>query len=464
MAEKTLLVNLGFEKFYEKTNIKGVAPTAPPLSLACLAGSLVRGGFQAKVFDFNIYEDADFVKVVEEFAPDYVGVTFVTPLIQEANRVAQLAKSVNPDVVVMAGGPHASSFPESTLQETVFDLVAIGEGDFTICEILEGKDCSEIQGIAYKDNGAIQVNPRKPFIKDLDVLAPPNYDVFELDKYQISPAIARGNPVAWVETSRGCVYDCVFCNKNCFGRTFRVKSPQRVVEDFQRVIDQGFKEIYLADDGFTTNMTRAKKVGDLLIEKNIKIDWCTLNGIRADRVDLELLKKMKQAGCYRIYLGVESGNQGVLDRIKKGTKLEYLENAVAWGKQAGLEVVGYFMLGLPGDTEETMQQTIDFAKKLDLDLAKASVTIPLPATEMFNDLDAEKLIKTYDWTKYKFHSVPSSIYDHQTLPWPVIEKYYKRFYRQVYLRPSVIIKKLAKSLKNKTLFSDAKLALSIKWF
>ncbi|MHC5173601.1 MAG: B12-binding domain-containing radical SAM protein, partial [Planctomycetota bacterium] len=150
MTKKTLLVNLGFEKFYEKTNIKGVAPTAPPLSLACLAGSLVRGGFQVKVFDFNIYEDADFVKVVEEFAPDYVGVTFVTPLIQEADRVAQLAKTINPDVVVMAGGPHASSFPESTLQETVFDLVAIGEGDFTICEILEGKEYSEIQGIAYK--------------------------------------------------------------------------------------------------------------------------------------------------------------------------------------------------------------------------------------------------------------------------------------------------------------------------
>ncbi|MHC5000842.1 MAG: B12-binding domain-containing radical SAM protein [Planctomycetota bacterium] len=265
------------------------------------------------------------------FAPDYVGVTFVTPLIQEADRVAQLAKTINPDIIVMAGGPHASSFPESTLQETVFDLVAIGEGDFTICEILEGKEYSEIQGIAYKDNGAIRVNPRKPFIKDLDVLAPPDYDVFDLDKYQISPAIARGNPVAWVETSRGCVYDCVFCNKNCFGRTFRVKSPERVVQDFQRVIDQGFKEIYLADDGFTTNMTRAKKVCDLLIENNIKIDWCTLNGIRADRVDLELLKKMKQAGCYRIYLGVESGNQGVLDRIKKGTKLEYLENAVTWG-------------------------------------------------------------------------------------------------------------------------------------
>ncbi|MHC4771688.1 MAG: B12-binding domain-containing radical SAM protein [Planctomycetota bacterium] len=267
-----------------------------------------------------------------------------------------------------------------------------------------------------------------------------------------------------METSRGCVYDCVFCNKNCFGRTFRVKSPERVVQDFQRVIDQGFKEIYLADDGFTTNMTRAKKVCDLLIENNIKIDWCTLNGIRADRVDLELLKKMKQAGCYRIYLGVESGNQGVLDRIKKGTKLEYLENAVTWGKQAGLEVVGYFMLGLPGDTEETMQQTIDFAKKLDLDLAKASVTIPLPATEMFNDLDAKHLIKTQDWTKYKFHSVPSSIYDHQTLSWPVIEKYYKKFYRQVYLRPSVILKKLVQSLNNKTLFSDLKLALSIKWF
>ena len=464
MATKILLVNLGFEKFYEKTNIVGVAPTAPPLSLACLAGSLNTQGFKAEVFDFNIYEDADLVDTFRRFDPDYMGITFVTPLIQEANRISQLAKTLKPTVTVMAGGPHCSSFPESTLNETSFDVVAVGEGDFTVCEIVEGKDYADIDGIAYRKDGRVQVNPRRPFIKDLDALALPDYSVFELDKYHIAPAIARGNPVAWVETSRGCVYDCVFCNKNCFGKTFRVKSPERVVDEFQRVIDYGFKEIYLADDGFTTNMTRAKKVCDLLIERNIKIDWSTLNGIRADRVDLELLQKMKKAGCYRIYMGIESGNQEVLDTIKKGTTLEHLENAVRWGKQAGLEVVGYFMLGLPGDTEETMQQTINFAKKLDLDLAKASITIPLPATEMYNDLDKASRIKTYDWTKYKFHSVPSTIYDHQTLPWPVIERYYKKFYRQVYMRPSVVAKNLKKSIKKGTLLSDLKLAMSVKWF
>lgn len=464
MAEKVLLVNLGFEKFYEKTIIRGVAPTAPPLSLACLAGSLVSRDIHVEVFDFNIYEDADFADVFQKLKPDYVGITFVTPLIKEADRVSQMVKGMNPKTIVMAGGPHCSSFPEATLKETSFDLVVVGEGDFTICEIIEGRDYDDIDGLAYRSNGEIRVNPRKPFIKDLDVLAMPNYGVFELDKYKIAPAIARHNPVAWVETSRGCVYDCVFCNKNCFGKTFRVKSPERVVDEFKRVIDYGFKEIYLADDGFTTHMTRAKKVCDLLIENKIKIDWCTLNGIRADRVDLELLQKMKRAGCYRIYLGIESGNQSVLDTIKKGTTLQHLENAVTWAKQAGLEVAGYFMLGLPGDTEETMQQTIDFAKKLDLDLAKASVTIPLPATEMFNDLDKESLIKTYDWTKYKFHSIPSIVYDHQTLSWSIIEKYYKKFYRQVYLRPNVVGKKVIKSAKNKTLLSDIKLALSVKWF
>ena len=425
---------------------------------------MISKGFSVRIFDFNAHEYDDFVGVFHEFKPEFVGITFVTPLIQEANRVAQMVRDLDKRTVLIAGGPHCSSFPESTLKETVFDVVAVGEGDFTICEILEGKDYTNIEGIAYKKDDEIRVNPRKPFIKDLDVLPFPEYSLFDLKNYKVSPAIARKNPVAWVETSRGCVYDCIFCNKNCFGKTFRVKSPERVVDEFLRVIDHGFNEIYLADDGFTTNMKRAKKICDLLIAKNIRINWSLLNGVRADRLDLELLEKMKAAGCYRIFLGVESGSQRVLDTIKKGTTIEQLENAVSWAKKAGIEVVGYFMLGLPGDTEETMQKTIDFAKKLDLDLSKASITIPLPATEMFHDLDKQNLIKTYDWTKYNFHSIPSTIYDHRTLPWPVVEKYYKKFYREVYMRPKIIIRKLIKSIKTGTLLSDIKLALSIKWF
>jgi radical SAM superfamily enzyme YgiQ (UPF0313 family) len=292
----------------------------------------------------------------------------------------------------------------------------------------------------------------------------PEYSLFEIENYMIAPAIARKNPVAWVETSRGCVYNCIFCNKSSFGKTFRVKSPERVVEEFLRIIDYGFKEIYIADDGFTTDMDRAKKICDLLIKKGVHIGWSTFNGVRADRLDLELLEKMKEAGCYRIYLGIESGSQKILDRIKKGININQVEDAVNWCKKVGIEVGGLFMLGLPGDSEETMQETIYFAKKLNLELAKAAIAIPLPSTEMFNELEEKGLIKTYDWKNYNYHSIPSLIYNHQSLSWPVVEKYYNKFYREVYLRPEVIKNKLKNSIKNRTLLSDIKTALSVKWF
>ena len=297
----------------------------------------------------------------------------------------------------------------------------------------------------------------------MNSLSFPAYSLYEKEKYKVPPAIARKNPVAWVETSRGCVFECTYCNKSCFGKTFRVKSPERVVEEFIKIKKLGFKGIHLTDDGFTTNIKRAKKICDLLIESKVNIGWSTITGIRVDRVDFELLDKMRQAGCCRVYFGIESGNQEILNNIKKGITLEQVRKAVEFAKKAKLEIAGYFMVGLPGDTEETMQDTINFAKSLDLNLAKASITIPLPATEIFNDLDKKGLIKTHDWEKFKFYSAPSTIYDHQNLSWPTIEKYYLKFYREIYLNPKFIFKRLKNSVINKTIIDDFKMFIQMKW-
>lgn len=461
-SKKVLLVNLPFEKIYESTNLKGIAPSTPPLALACIGGSLLDKGHIAKIFDFNVHEDGDaeFKQELLEFKPDYLGITFVTPLIKEADRIAKIAKSILPEIIVVGGGPHPSSFPESALKETVLDIAVIGEGDFTINDIMSKKNFSEIKGIAYKKDGQVHINERAAHIADLDLLPMPAHKLYDVTKYKTPSAIARKNPVAWVETSRGCLFSCIYCNKSCFGQTFRVKSPKRVVKEFKMVKKLGFKEIHLTDDGFTTKIDRAKAICDLLIKEKVDISWAPITGIRVDKIDLELLQKMKKAGCYRVYFGIESGSQKILNRIRKGITLEQVKRAVALSKQAGVEVAGYFMIGLPDETEETMQATIDFAKSLNLDLAKISITIPLPATEMFNELDKKGLIKTHNWEEFKFYSTPSSIYDHPNLSWETIEKYYNKFYRSVFLRPSFIFKRFMFAVKNKTLIDDAKLALS----
>lgn len=464
-SKKVLLVNLPFEKIYDKTSMKGVAPSTPPLSLACLAGSLLEDNHQVKIFDFNLYEKGNdaFIECLKDFKPDFVGITFVTPLIKTADEVSKIIKKFNKNIVVIGGGAHCSSFPESSLKETSLDIAVIGEGDFTIRDIINNKNLKSIKGIGYKKKDKIFINPKRELIKNLDGLPFPAHQLYDFTKYYVPSAIALKNPVAWLETSRGCIYGCIYCNKSCFGKTFRAKSPERVVKEFMMIKKLGFNEIHLTDDGFTTNIERAKKICDLLIEKKVNIHWSTITGIRVDRVDLELLKKMKAAGCYRVYFGIESGNQKILDRIKKGITLEQIKKAVKWAKEAKIEVAGYFMIGLPGETEETMQQTIDFAKSLDLDLAKISITIPLPATELFNELDKEKLIKTYDWEMFKFYSTPSTIYNHKNLSWPTIEKYYNKFYRTVYLNPRFIFKRLKNAIKNRTLIDDINMVLSIKW-
>ena len=146
--KKILLINLPFEKIYEKTNIKGIAPSTPPLSLACIGGSLIKEGHQVKIFDFNLYGYNNFEQILKDFNPDFVGITFVTPLIREADKVSKLIKKINDKIIIIGGGPHCSSFPESSIKETSLDIAVIGEGDFVINEIVEGKNLSKIKGIA----------------------------------------------------------------------------------------------------------------------------------------------------------------------------------------------------------------------------------------------------------------------------------------------------------------------------
>lgn len=465
MLKKILLISPCFRSVYEKTNLKNVAPITPHTGLAYIAGSLLDYGHEVKIFDFNLYnDDQKFIKELNDFNPDFVGINFVTSLIKEANRILEMVKKNNQKAILVGGGPHCSSEPESSLKETLLDIAVIGEGDFTILDIIDGKKFSEIKGIAYKENGKIFVNERRNFIENLDILPFPAYHLYEIEKYKIPLVVAKRSPVIWLETSRGCPFGCIYCNKAIFGRTYRVKSPERVVKEFIKVKKLGVKEVHILDDNFTNDIERAKKICDLLIEKNVDMTWCTADGIRVDRVDLELLKKMKQAGCYRIHIGVESGNQDILNRIKKGITLEQVIKAVKWAKEAGLDVGGYFMIGLPGETEKTMQQTIDFAKSLNFDLAKITICIPLPATELFNELDKRGLIKTYDWANFNFYTPASTIYNHENLSWEIIEKYSKKFYREVYLNPRYILNRFLKSIRDKTIIEDIKLALSIKWF
>ena len=438
----------------------------PPSSLAVIGAGLLEDGHDVKLFDFNLPENnlSAFQHFIEEYGPDFAGITFVTPLFEEMKKILTPLKKTNPRIITIGGGPHGSSFPGNTLEESELDIVVWGEGDFIIRDVVNGKELKTIRGIAYRNKGTIVVNERAEPIDPLDDLPMPAYQLYNMKRYCVEKTIAKHSPVAWMETSRGCLYGCVYCNKSIFGQTFRAKSPKRVVDEMERAKKMGFKEIHFTDDAFTTDMDRANTLCDEMIGRDLRIAWCPITGIRVNQADYELLKKMQKAGCYRVVFGIESGNQQILNTIKKGITIEQIVQATHSAKKAGLEVWGAFMIGLPGETEETMQQTIDLAKRLPLDLVKMSILIPLPATPLFEEWDRKGIIKTKEWNKFSFYSVPETLYDHPNLPWETIMRYYDTFYRSFYFRPSFMWRRLKSSMKKGMIIEDMRVFLGTEWF
>jgi anaerobic magnesium-protoporphyrin IX monomethyl ester cyclase len=460
-----LLINPSYDSVYKGTRIKEGVPYSPVLSLSTIATPLIKDGHKVSIIDSNIFTNPNTVilEKIKQFAPHYIGITFTTPLYEEMIKITQLAKNLDKNIILVGGGAHISSFPEETLRNSLLDIAVRGEGDFTLSEIISGKSKKEIYGISYKEGTNITSNPPREYIKDLDILPYPAWNLYDLKKYKTTNLLAKENPAGWLETSRGCVYKCPYCNKSIFGRTFRTKSAKRVLAEIEYMLNLGFKEIHIADDCFTTDIKRANDICDEIIKRKLKFPWATPTGIRVDRITEELLKKMAQAGCYRVFYGIESGSQRILNNINKGISLDQIRNAVRISNKVGMETYGYFMIGLPGETEEDMKKTLEFAKSLNLTMAKMSITIPIPGSVLFDEWNKKGVIKIKDWSKFNFYSTTKDIFDHPNLTWDIIEKYYKKFYIGFYFRPSFIIKRLFKSLKQGNVFSDIKHLLSTRW-
>ncbi len=461
--KRILLVAPSYNFIYRGAMIKPGAIYSPHLGLAAVAGSLVSRGHLVRIVDLNKIEENAFLEELRRFSPHYVGISFSTILSREALRLAKLVKDADRNVIVVAGGVHPTSMPADVLASAAVDIVCLGEADYSIVDVVDGKPLEDIAGVAFRRNGECILSRQREPIKDLDALAYPAWGLFNLREYRTTELLARANPAGWIETSRGCPYECIYCNKSVFGRNFRAKSVKRVVDEMAYMLDCGFREIHIADDCFTVNIERAKGICAEILKRQLRFPWATVTGIRADRVDQELLTLMRRAGCYRVFFGIETGSDTVLKIIRKGETCEDVRRAVRMSKKAGLEVHGFFMLALPGETENTMRETIDFAKELDLDMAKVAITVPLPSTPYFEQLDREGKIKTRDWSKYNLYFPARELYDLPGLDWDTVETYYKKFYREYYFRPRFMIKRFWGSLVRAQLLNDIKAFFQVKW-
>ncbi len=456
---RALLINPSYFRTYG-SNEGGIAfPVYPILSLAALGGALKERGHEITILDlsYRMYDPEFISTAIREAKPDIVGITATTPLANQMRDISFIIKEISGQIITVAGGAHPSALPFETMQESVLDIVATGEADYVLADLLDGKAAADIPGLYWRDGAEIRANPASGLITDLDQLPFPAWDDYPQEcNGRITKIIARHSPVTTIEFSRGCVFQCDFCgSKNTMGFGYRKKSPERCADEMAHLARLGYREVVLVDDIFTSDNEWASRVCEALIRKNTGIAWTCTNGIRVDSANPELFKLMKRAGCYRVYFGFESGNEKVLKTFGKGGKatLKKGVEAVKMAREAGLEPNGFFMVGLSGDTEETMQDTINYAKQVRLDTMKCGITVPYPGTPMFQQLRKEGCIKTLDWDHYTVYNRAEDIYKHPHLGWDTIGRYFHKFYKEAYFKnPAYMMRRFIFMLKNNEIF------------
>jgi radical SAM superfamily enzyme YgiQ (UPF0313 family) len=375
-----------------------------------------------------------------------VGISTTTASFTKALAVANEVKA-QLDLTVVVGGPHATALPEETLQNPCFDIGVVGEGELTMVELAEklgsNENLENVRGIVYRERGKVRRNPERPYIMDLDsVPFPARHLLPSLDVYHPTPSAYRCLPQATMITSRGCPYNCTFCDRSVFGSTYRARSARNVVDEMEMLVEKhGAKEVRFWDDTFNIDARRVIQICEEIRVRGIDVPWTCLG--RINRMNAEVLRAMEESGCWQVDYGIESGNQQLLDGIRKGLTLDMIRTVTKMTREAGIRMRGFFMLGLPGETEETMRQTIEFAKRLDLSAAVFHITTPFPGTELYKTvLESGELDMKAGWDDYSIFSSEASPYVPKGLTHETIEHYQTQAYHAFYMRLSFILRQV----------------------
>jgi anaerobic magnesium-protoporphyrin IX monomethyl ester cyclase len=377
-----------------------------PLGIAYLAAYCEREGYNVCVYDELPDRDNSLTDTLKSFKPDMIGISCMTVTYQKACQYAREAKAILPSTPIVFGGVHPTVAIEDTLKNDDVDFVVHGEGEETLVELLRrygnDNDYSGITGLAFKKNGKISINRRRSLISDLDSLPMPARHLFPMDYYAQRWNWPRGYwyKTANVMSSRGCPYDCTFCaSKTVFGRSFRGFSPERTVDEIERLVKiYGFECISFSDDTFAINKKRAIEICKQIKERKIKAAFRIQ--LRADTCDEDLISELKNAGCIHIDIGAESGSDRILKAMRKGITAKQIRDAIEMIKKYKIHTGLTFIIGSSQETEEDLEATRDLANELRADYTQFFIMTPYPGTDLYNYAKEHKLIPdniTYDY-------------------------------------------------------------------
>jgi len=417
---KILLINPPV-KYRQKENVVNYSPRIP-LGLGYIAAVLEENDYDVEIIDSSadgvitlidgVYTIGSWTNIrnkIKSYKPNIVGISCIfSSRISSAISCAKITKDINQDILTIIGGIHPSIVPKEVLRHKEIDIVAIGEADYLILDILKGKKMEEIDGMGYKQNGKIIINPKTKWIEDLDILPFPARHLLPMDKYLSAKKKLRANgeytirlvPRNSVATSRGCPFNCRFCvDHNLWGRKFRGRSPENVIAEIKHLIKEyGIKQFSFEEDNFSINKVRLKRICELIIEEKLDVKWDTPEGTCILTMDRELLTIMKKSGCNTIMLAFDSGNEYVLhDLIGKYHTLEKAYEVNSICRELDIKVLGFFIIGLPRETEEMIKDTINFAMKLNLDEINVSIATPQVGTKIYRECIENNYMEKRDY-------------------------------------------------------------------
>ena len=330
---------------------------------------------------------------IRELRPRIVGIGGLVTTYRFVRSLVRWIKAWDPTVKIMVGGSVGGSIPELMIERNPVDAVTIGEADETVQNIvpalLEGGSLAKVRGIAFRDEGHAVVTEARPHVPDLDAVPFPAWDLFPIETYLSNPVVGVGRDMDII-TSRGCPHQCTYCYQ-IFGRAFRARSPENIIREITELDRRyGIDFVSFQDDCFVVDKKRVYRFSDLLDESGLDVKWSCCG--RANIVDAALLARMKAAGCVSVSYGIESGSQRILDRYRKGVKVETAKNAIRMTRDAGVRAPTSFMLGAIGETRETAWETVEFCRDVNIPLQALMLTTPYPGTPLYEEVKALGLI------------------------------------------------------------------------